>query len=130
MSLSISELCNKYHISSDTVRYYEKIDILPKIPRNDNGRRYFDEDVEEWVEMVVCLRKSGVSIKTLQEYVKLVRLGDSTLSKRQILLNKQEEELLNKREELDHSIGKLREKINLYKTGEIKNHKSIFKKKN
>ncbi|MCZ9310805.1 MerR family transcriptional regulator [Weissella koreensis] len=124
--LTITEISEKYDINTNTIRYYERIGLLPPIPRQNNGNRYFDEGVQGWIEMIVCLRHSGVSIEALHDYDELVRAGDNTLQARQELLEEQEQELLNKQIDLQRSIDRLHHKISLYKTGEIKDNKSYF----
>lgn len=124
--LTITEISEKYDINTNTIRYYERIGLLPPIPRQNNGNRYFDEGVQGWIEMIVCLRHSGVSIEALHDYAELVKAGDNTLQARQELLEEQEQELLNKQIDLQRSIDRLHHKISLYKTGEIKDNKSYF----
>ncbi|TPR26453.1 MerR family transcriptional regulator [Apilactobacillus micheneri] len=126
MNLSITKLCEKYMVSADTIRYYEKINLLPSIPRDNSGRRYYDDGMQKWIEMILCLRNSGVPIKVLQEYVNMIKKGDKTLKARQLLLSEQEKILIQKQNDLQTSINRLHHKINLYKTGEIKQHKNYF----
>lgn len=113
-------------VSADTIRYYEKINLLPSIPRDSGGRRYYDEGMQNWIEMILCLRNSGVPIKVLQEYVNMIKQGDKTLKARQMLLSEQEKALIQKQRDLQISINRLHHKVNLYKTGEIKQHKNYF----
>ncbi|TPR40072.1 MerR family transcriptional regulator [Apilactobacillus micheneri] len=126
MNLSITQLCEKYLVSADTIRYYEKISLLPTVPRNNSGRRYYDDGMQKWIEMILCLRNSGVPIKVLQEYVDMIKQGDKTLKARQLLLSEQEKALIQKQRDLQISINRLHHKVNLYKTGEIKQHKNYF----
>lgn len=129
MNLSITQICKKYIVSADTIRYYEKIGLIPKVPRDNRGRRLYNNDLQEWIEMILCLRNSGVTIKTLQRYVEMIKEGNSTLKERQSLLTNQRKKLLNQQNTLERSINRLNYKIDLYKNGKIKNHKSIFKQK-
>ncbi|MGX7205505.1 MerR family transcriptional regulator [Enterococcus pingfangensis] len=124
--LTITEVSKKYGINANTVRYYERIGLLPPVPRQANGNRYYDDGIQGWIEMIVCLRHSGVPVEALYDYTEMVRVGDSTLQAREDLLIEQERELVAQQASLQRSIDRLRHKISLYKNGEIKANKSYF----
>lgn len=124
--LTITEIGKKYDITPDTLRYYERIGLIPKVPRKENGNRYYNEGMQGWIEMIVCLRHSGVTVETLIDYVEMLQAGDSTLDAREKLLKEQLSILEDKRYNLDRSINRLKHKISLYETGEIKKGKSYF----
>lgn len=73
--LTITEAAEKYQISPDTLRYYERIGLLPAVPRTPSGRRCYPEDVQKWLEMIICLRHSGVGVEKLLDYVSLIQQG-------------------------------------------------------
>lgn len=110
---TISEVSEKYQISSSTLRYYERIGLLPNIPRQANGNRYFTDQLLNWLEMIICLRHSGVPIEKLIEYAKLIQKGDDTIATREALLREQLAELYQKRVNLQRSIQRLEDKIAL-----------------
>ena len=60
--MTIKEVSEKYNISADTIRYYERIGLLPPIPRKANGIRDFDEVSCNWIEFVKCMRNAGVQL--------------------------------------------------------------------
>ena len=124
--LTITQVSKKYDIKPDTLRYYERIGLLPTIPRKSNGNRYFNEGMQGWIEMIVCLRHSGVPVEKLIDYADMLRTGDSTLQAREDLLKEQLKELEDKKKDLNRSIDRLKHKISLYKSGEIKENKSYF----
>lgn len=124
--LTITQVSKKYDIKPDTLRYYERIGLLPPIPRKSNGNRYFTEGMQGWIEMIVCLRHSGVPIEKLIDYADMLRAGDDTLQAREDLLKEQLKELENKKKNLNRSINRLKHKISLYDSGEIKENKSYF----
>ena len=123
---TISEVSEKYQISSSTLRYYERIGLLPNIPRQANGNRYFTDQLLNWLEMIICLRHSGVPIEKLIEYAKLIQKGDDTIAIREALLREQLAELYQKRVNLQRSIQRLEDKIALYESGEITQDSSYF----
>ena len=123
---TISEVSEKYQISSSTLRYYERIGLLPNIPRQANGNRYFTDQLLNWLEMIICLRHSGVPIEKLIEYANLIQKGDDTIATREALLREQLAELYQKRVNLQRSIQRLEDKIALYESGEITQDSSYF----
>ena len=128
--LTITEVSKKYNIKPDTIRYYERIGLLPKIPRKNNGNRYFNEGMQGWIEMIVCLRHSGVPVDKLIDYADMLRAGDETLQAREDLLKEQLKELEQKKKDLNRSINRLKHKISLYESGEIRENKSYFEEYN
>lgn len=84
--MTIKEVSEKYDISSDTLRYYERIGMIPEVTRTASGIRDYQEIDLSWVEPVICMRKAGVSVESLIEYVKMCMQGDTTFSARLHLL--------------------------------------------
>ena len=74
--MTIAEVVNKYGLSADTLRYYERVGIIPPVPRK-NGIRNYDDESCRWIELMRCLRSAGVSIDALIEFVTLYLQGDS-----------------------------------------------------
>ena len=66
--MTIKEVSEKYDISSDTLRYYERIGMIPEVTRTASGIRDYQESDLSWVELVICMRKAGVSVESLIEY--------------------------------------------------------------
>ena len=123
---TIKELSNKYDINANTLRYYERIGLLPNIPRQSNGNRYFTEKLLNWLEMIICLRHSGVPIEALIDYAKLLQKGPKTLEAREELLREQLDALYLKKKNLQRSIDRLEHKIGLYESKEILDEQSYF----
>ena len=84
--MKIAEVSKRYDLSADTLRYYERIGLLSNITRNASGiRDYSDQDCSR-VQFVKCMRKAGVSIEALIEYMRLFEQGDDTIARRKALL--------------------------------------------
>lgn len=116
--MTIKEVSKKFNISQDTLRYYERVGVIPIVHRNKNGiRAYTDEDIS-WVKNAICMRNAGLSIDVLVEYLRLFQQGDDTIHERYELLSAQREMLLEKKKKLEETIDKLDYKINIYKTAE------------
>ena len=71
--MTIAEVSKKYEISADTLRYYERIGLIPPVSRSKSGIRDYDENACSWVELMKCMRSAGVQIEALIEYVALFR---------------------------------------------------------
>ncbi len=112
--MTITEVSKKYGVSADTLRYYERIGLLPPVPRSRGGVRNYDEDACRWVELMLCMRKAGVQIDALIRYVTLFRQGEQTAPARKAILLEQRERLLARMEDLRQSLERLNQKIALY----------------
>ncbi len=112
--MTIAEVSKKYNLTQDTIRYYEKIGLLPKIPRSKNGIRNFDEQSCRWIEFIKCMRDAGMEIEILIKYVSLFREGRDTVSERKELLKEQKEKLLIKQKRINDTLERLNYKIKLY----------------
>lgn len=58
MEMTITQIAAKYNLTTETLRYYERIGLLPEVPRQSNGNRYYPEELQDWIEMIICLRHS------------------------------------------------------------------------
>ncbi len=73
--MTIREVSEKYHISQDTLRYYERVGLIPAVHRTAGGVRDYQESDLDWVEHAICMRSAGVSVEALIEYVRLYQQG-------------------------------------------------------
>lgn len=112
--MTIAEVCKKYDLTQDTVRYYERIGLIPTIPRTESGIRNFDEESCRWIEFIKCMRNAGMEIEILLEYVDLFKQGKSTVQVRRRLLEEQREKLVDKKEKIIATIERLDYKLELY----------------
>ena len=112
--MTIKEVSEKYDISADTLRYYERIGMIPEVTRNANGIRNYQESDLGWVELAICMRSAGLPVEALIEYVKLFQQGDSTFAARLQLLQEQREKLEEQKAQLQAAMDKLDYKISRY----------------
>ena len=112
--MTIKQVCERYGLTPDTLRYYEKIGVIPDVGRTAGGIRNYDETAIGWVENAVCMRSAGVPVESIAEYVKLFRLGDETIAARRDLLKGVYLRLLEQRRQLDAAIDRLAYKIDRY----------------
>ena len=112
--MTISEVSKKYELTEDTIRYYEKVGLIPKVPRNKSGIREFDDASCRWLEFVKCMRSAGMPIDALIKYINLTKEGEKTVKARKELLINQREILKQKQEEINNTIKRLDYKIEIY----------------
>ena len=112
--MTIKEVSQKYGITQDTLRYYERIGLIPPVPRNKSGIRDYDEVSCQWIELMKCMRAAGVQIEALIEYVALYHQGDETMDARKAILVEQREQLLARMADMQASLDRLNEKIQRY----------------
>lgn len=105
--MTIKEVSQKYNISQDTLRYYERVGMIPKVTRTASGIRDYQESDLSWVELVICMRSAGLPVEALIEYVELYQQGDQTFSARLELLQEQRRNLEEQQKQLEAAISKL-----------------------
>ena len=112
--MTISEVSEKFGITQDTLRYYEKAGIIPRIARTPGGVRDYQPEALGWIEHVVCLRNAGMPVESLVEYLRLSQQGDDTFSERLELLKEQKENLKMQQRKLQDAMDRLDFKISRY----------------
>ena len=115
--MTIAEVSRKYDISADTLRYYERIGLIPPVPRTRGGLRDYGEESCGWIQLMKCMRAAGVQIEALIEYVDLFQQGDATLDARKALLVEQRDQLVSRMAEMQDSLDLLNQKIDRYEQG-------------
>lgn len=115
--MTIKEVAEKYGISTDALRYYERVGMIPTVTRSAGGIRNYTDDDIAWVELVICMRGAGLPVEAIIEYVRLFKEGDCTMQARLDLLKEQRENLLKQREKINETIGRLNYKISVYEKG-------------
>lgn len=112
--MTIKEVSEKFEISQDTLRYYERIGLIPKVNRSRGGIRNYNEEDLNWVHFIKCMRAAGLPIEVLNEYVTLMKEGEKTVEARKELLIEQRESLENKMMDIKATIERLNKKIEKY----------------
>ena len=115
--MTIAEVSRTYDISADTLRYYERIGLIPPVPRTRGGLRDYGEESCGWIQLMKCMRAAGVQIEALIEYVDLFQQGDATLDARKALLVEQRDQLVSRMAEMQASLDLLNQKIDRYEQG-------------
>lgn len=112
--MTIAEVAQKYGLTPDTLRYYERVGLVPTVRRSAGGIRNYSEGDCRWVEYIRCMRSAGVSIEALAEYVKLFQQGTATIPARKQLLLEQRKQIAGRIEELNSALVNLDKKLESY----------------
>lgn len=112
--MTIKEISEKYNISADTLRYYERVGMIPPVPRTESGIRNYGPEECGWIELAICMRRAGLPIEAMIEYVKLCQAGDSTIADRLQLLQYQKDKLLEQQAKTAETLEHLTYKIGVY----------------
>jgi len=123
--MKIAEVSEQYGLSADTLRYYERIGLIPPINRNQGGIRNYGEVDVMRVEFIKCMRSAGLPIEVLIEYMELVQQGDQTIEVRKEILKGQRELLLCRMQEMQKTLDILNYKIKAYENTVLKTEKEI-----
>ena len=112
--MTIKEVSEKYQISQDTLRYYERVGMIPPVTRTAGGIRDYQQTDVQWVELAKCMRSAGLPVEAMIEYVRLFQEGDETIPARLQLLVEQRDKLLEQRRQIDETLDRLNYKIARY----------------
>ena len=112
--MTIQEVCKRYGISADTLRYYERVGAIPAVRRTAGGVRDYDEEALRWVESAIFMRNSGVPVDALAEYVRLFQEGDGTFRARRELLDGVRVQVQAKLDSYREALRRLDYKISRY----------------
>src|SRR5512139_2296715 len=124
--MKIAEVSEKYSITSDTLRYYERIGLIPPVNRNEVGIRDYNEIDIRRVEFIKCMRSAGLPVETLIEYVSLVQQGDNTIEARKEILKEQRNLLAARITEMQKTLDLLNHKIDVYENTILAKEKDII----
>lgn len=119
-SMTIAEVAKQYGLTADTLRYYERIGLLPDVRRTSGGIRDYSEEDCRWVEYIKCMRAAGISVEALTEYVRLFHQGSATIPARKKLLLEQREQIVAKINEMNDILAKLDWKLDGYEERMLK----------
>ena len=122
--MTIAEVCRMFNLSADTLRYYEKVGLLPAVGRTNGGIRNYTEYDCGWVEFIKCMRSAGVQVESLVEYVRLFEKGEAAETRKQIL-ESERTRLGEKIAELQTAYDRLNMKIERYEKDIIPAEKAL-----
>ena len=112
--MTIKEVFDKFNLSPDTLRYYERAGVIPEVKRTKGGIRDYSEEDVKWVENAVCMRNAGVPVEMLTEYVRLFQMGNETIQARRDLLLEVQSQVQAKLDQYQATMDRLNYKISRY----------------
>ncbi len=116
MVYTVGEAAKRLGVSPSTLRYYDKEGLLPFVERSSGGIRMFQESDFEWLQVIECLKKAGMSIKDIRQYIEMALQGDSTIEARLELFRRQQKVVAQQMAALQHTMEMLRYKCWYYET--------------
>ncbi len=122
--MTIAEVSKKYGLSQDTLRYYERIGLLPNVSRTKSKIRFYTDEDCKWIEFIKCMRSAGLTIEVLIEYVELFQQGDKTIESRRKLLVEQREQLKIRMKDMKETLKRLDYKIAQYEKVVVEKEKN------
>jgi DNA-binding transcriptional MerR regulator len=123
--MKIGEVSKKYDISTDTLRFYEKVGLIPPVKRNQSGIRDYSEADLRRVEFIKCMRGAGLPIEALTQYMNLVMQGDKTIEARKEILIDQRDLLVARIQEMQKTLDLLNYKISVYEEALLKKEQEM-----
>ena len=124
--MKIAEVSEQYGISSDTLRYYERVGLIPPVNRNGSGIRDYNALDLRRVDFIKCMRGAGLPIEVLIEYVALVQKGDKTIEARKEILIEQRDLLVARMQEMQKTLDILNHKIEGYENAVLKKEQQMI----
>ncbi|WP_100487816.1 MerR family transcriptional regulator [Sporolactobacillus pectinivorans] len=119
MTMSVKEVSDILRMPMSTIRFYDKKGLLPFIARDENGYRRFEEEDLFWLELVRCMRSTGMSIDTLKHVALLHMKGPETIGEREQIFNHQKKRLRDEQKRIDEAIAKIDKKLDILKEMKI-----------
>ncbi len=124
--MKIAEVSEQFGLSADTLRYYERVGLIPPVHRNEGGIRDYDELDLRRVDFIKCMRGAGLPVEVLIEYMGLVQQGDTTIEARKEILIEQRGLVAARLAEMQKTLERLNYKIEVYEKALLKKEKEML----
>ena len=116
MVYTVGEMAKLLEVPASTLRYYDKEGLLPFVERSSGGIRMFQESDFEWLQVINCMKKAGMSIKDIRQYIQLALRGDDTIDTRLQMFQRQRQVLREQITEMQHTLRTVEYKCWFYET--------------
>lgn len=111
---TMMQVCRELDMTYQTLKFYCNEGLVPNVKRDKNNRRVFDEKDVKWIKDLTCLKKCGMSIQEMKEYLALCLQGKSSIISRKEMLRKKQDALRTTIKELEDSVAYIDWKQNFY----------------
>ena len=118
MTYTIGEMAKEIGVMPSTLRYYDKEGLLPFVERSEGGIRIFKDSDREWLSTIECLKKTGMPIREIKQFIDWCREGDKTISKRLDLIRRRRDAVLLQIEQINEALSVLEYKLWYYETAQ------------
>lgn len=122
MNYTIGQVAKMNHLSISQLRYYDNQGLLPFLKRTQNGNRVFDEDALKFLEMILCLKNTGMPIKEIKQFIERSMNGSDTIPQRLKMMKQHEITVLQQIRDTEENLKKIQQKIARLEHEMIKNH--------
>ena len=124
--MKIAEVSERYEMTPDTLRYYERIGLLPPVNRSESGIRDYNELDTRRVEFIKCMRSAGLPVEVLIKYIALLQQGDNTVEARKEILKQQRAQLAARMAEMQSTLDLLDHKIEIYEKALVQKEQAML----
>ena len=114
MLYTMTQTCKETNMTYQALKFYCNEGLVPNVKRDKNNRRVFDERDVAWISSLTCLKKCGMSIQEMKEYLALCLQGESTIPQRKQILAQKQEALRQQIQKLEDSVAYIDWKQNFY----------------
>ena len=125
MYYTVGEMAKRLGVAPSTLRYYDQEGILPFVERSEGGIRVFKESDYEWLQVIDCLKKTGMQLRDIKTFIEMAMQGDQTIEPRLALITKQKESVKAQIAELEETLRTLEFKEWYYNTAKEKGTTSV-----
>ncbi|MDD3279089.1 MAG: MerR family transcriptional regulator [Lachnospiraceae bacterium] len=126
----MKDICLETGLTYEALKFYCNQGLVPNVKRNKNNYRIFDEHDLAWIKSLDCLKKCGMSIQEMKEYLALCLQGQNTIPERKTILAHKKEQLLSTMDELQNAVDYIDWKQGFYDdilSGKTKYFSSLIK---
>ncbi len=120
MNYTVGKTAEIMNLPTSTLRYYDKIGLLPFVKRTESGIRIFQDEDIEWLGIIECLKKTGMQLTEIREYINMAMLGDETIDDRLQMFLRRRQETEQQIKELQETLDTINYKIWFYETAKEK----------
>lgn len=115
MEYTIKQVAARTNLTTYTLRYYDKEGLIPQLKRTSSGiRKYTEQDIS-WIQLICCLKNSGMPLGRIKEFMKLCLKGNSACEERKKILEEHKANILSQIENLNSSLNVVNYKLEHYK---------------
>ena len=118
MTYTVGEMAKMLDVPASTLRYYDKEGLLPFVERSSGGIRQFRASDVEWLRVIGCMKKAGMPLKDIRQYIELAMQGDDTIDARLAMFRRQRKVLEDQMAELQHTMQMVDYKCWYYETAQ------------